>query len=132
MILPVISRDHNGDKGKIVVSRLHSSHHSEQQTPCPILCKSRFAKVGKDLSIIEIFPNPIGAKEKSIPWQTCGGIPGRTDAAALQCTKAGVRTATLAVPVRYHHTPSGLISLGDADGVLALTRALLDELAKKE
>ena len=72
------------------------------------------------------------AEEKSIPWQTCGGIPGRTDAAALQCTKAGVRTATLAVPVRYHHTPSGLISLGDADGVLALTRALLDELAKKE
>ena len=72
------------------------------------------------------------AEENAIPWQTAGSIPGKTDAAALQRTKDGVRTAMLSVPVRYHHTPSGLVSLGDVDGVLALTRAFLTDLAEKE
>ena len=72
------------------------------------------------------------AERENIRWQTRGSIPGRTDAAALQRTKAGVRTAMLSVPVRYHHTPSGLVSLGDVDGVLALTRAFLSDLAEKE
>lgn len=72
------------------------------------------------------------AERETILWQTSGSIPGRTDAAALQRTKAGVRTAMLSVPVRYHHTPSGLVSLGDVDGMLALTRAFLSDLAEKE
>ena len=72
------------------------------------------------------------AERENILWQTSGSIPGKTDAAALQRTKAGVRTAMLSVPVRYHHTPSGLVSLGDVDGVLALTRAFLSDLAEKE
>ena len=72
------------------------------------------------------------AERETIRWQTSGSIPGRTDAAALQRTKAGVRTAMLSVPVRYHHTPSGLVSLGDVDGMLALTRVFLSDLAEKE
>ena len=72
------------------------------------------------------------AERETIRWQTSGSIPGRTDAAALQRTKAGVRTAMLSVPVRYHHTPSGLVSLEDVDGMLALTRVFLSDLAEKE
>ena len=72
------------------------------------------------------------AERETIRWQTSGSIPGRTDAAALQRTKAGVRTAMLSVPVRYHHTPSGLVSMEGVDGMLALTRAFLSDLAEKE
>ena len=72
------------------------------------------------------------AEQENILWQTRGSIPGKTDAAALQRTKAGVRTAMLSVPVRYHHTPSGLVSLEDVDGMLALTRVFLSDLAEKE
>ena len=72
------------------------------------------------------------AERENIRWQTRGSIPGKTDAAALQRTKAGVRTAMLSVPVRYHQTPSGLVSLGDVDGMLALTRVFLSDLAEKE
>ena len=72
------------------------------------------------------------AERENILWQTSGSIPGRTDAAALQRTKAGVRTAMLSVPVRYHHTPSGLVSMEGVDGMLALTRAFLSDLAEKE
>ena len=72
------------------------------------------------------------AEAGGIPWQTWGCLPGKAGAAALQCTKAGVRTAMLSVPVRYPRTPAGLVSLSDADGALALARAFLKDLAEKE
>ena len=41
------------------------------------------------------------AEVGGIPWQTMRSVAGRTDTAAIQRTKEGVRTAAVSIPVRY-------------------------------
>ena len=41
------------------------------------------------------------AEAGGIPWQTMRSVAGRTDTAAIQRTKEGVRTAAVSIPVRY-------------------------------
>ena len=71
------------------------------------------------------------AEAQGIRWQLGGSLSGRTDAAAFQRTKAGVRTAMLSVPVRYVHTPASVACISDLDAVLALARALIHDVAKE-
>ena len=72
------------------------------------------------------------AESGGIPWQTMRSVDGRTDAAAIQRTKEGVRTAAVSIPVRYPRTPSGVTCLRDAEAALALIRAFVGHLAEKE
>ena len=71
------------------------------------------------------------AKERGLPWQTKQYLSGGTDARAVQRSRAGVRVAGLAVAVRYIHSPASVMSLDDGEGLLALSRAFLQEMGKE-
>ena len=71
------------------------------------------------------------AEENKIPWQLKQFVSGSNDAAAIQRTKAGVRTAVLSAPVRYVHAPASLACISDLDAVLNLARALIHDVAKE-
>ena len=71
------------------------------------------------------------AEEQGIPWQLKRFVSGSNDAAAIQRTKSGVRTAVLSAPVRYVHAPAGLACVSDMEAVLALARALIYDVAKE-
>lgn len=71
------------------------------------------------------------AEEQNIPWQLKQFVFGSNDAATIQRTKAGVRTAVISAPVRYVHTPAGVACISDMEAVLALSRALIHDVAKE-
>lgn len=72
------------------------------------------------------------ADRAGIPWQSKDYISGSNDAAAFQRTKSGVRTAVVAVPVRYVHAPASVACVRDFDAVLKLVRAFIDDLSKED
>lgn len=69
------------------------------------------------------------AEENHIPWQTKHYISGGNDAAAIQRTKEGVRTAVLSAAVRYLHAPASVACIRDFDQMLTLARLFLDAVA---
>lgn len=72
------------------------------------------------------------AEEKNIPWQLRENTAGSGDAGAIQRTAAGVRTAVIAAPVRYPHTPATLAHPSDIEAVVNLTRAFITHLSKED
>ena len=72
------------------------------------------------------------AEAHAIPWQLREDISGKGDAMAVQRAASGVRTAALALPVRYPNTPVSLARLEDGAGMLALTRAFITHLSKED
>ena len=64
-----------------------------------------------------------------IPWQTKHYLSGGNDAAAIQRTKAGVRTVVMSAPVRYLHAPSSVAAVRDLEHMLDLARLFLDAVA---
>ena len=71
------------------------------------------------------------ARENGIPWQTKHYLSGGNDAAAIQRTRTGVRTATLAAAVRYLHAPAGVASVRDMEEMLELARLFLHAVAQR-
>ena len=69
------------------------------------------------------------AIENGLAWQTKHFIAGGNDASAVQRSRAGVRTATIAAAVRYLHAPASLGCVRDFDGILTLTRLFLQTVA---
>ena len=88
---------------------------------------------GEKLSRTALYDYPMAvlAEEAGIPWQLKRLISGSNGAAAVQRTRTGVRTGVISVPVRYLHAPSSIASIRDMEGALALTRALIFDLAKE-
>ena len=72
------------------------------------------------------------AEAEDIPWQLRETTDGAGDGGAVQRAGTGVRTAAIAVPVRYAHTPATLADAGDVEAVYRLTRAFLTHLAKED
>jgi putative aminopeptidase FrvX len=70
------------------------------------------------------------AEEKRIPWQTKQYISGGTDARTIQRSGAGVRTAGVAVAVRYLHAPFSVCAVQDLDAMYQLTREFVEELSR--
>ena len=68
------------------------------------------------------------AEKNDIPWQTKTVIAGGTDAAAVQRSGAGVKTAGVAAPIRNLHSPSCVGKISDMEAVLKLLRLFLEEL----
>jgi endoglucanase len=56
----------------------------------------------------------------------------RHDAKAIQRTNTGVKTACVAAPVRYIHSPSCVVSLRDVDAVYALAKGFLEAMGGKQ
>lgn len=72
------------------------------------------------------------AEERGIPWQTKQMVAGGTDAGRIHKSGAGVRTAGLAAPLRYIHSPSSVAAVSDLDCVLELARAFLELIGKED
>ncbi len=71
------------------------------------------------------------AKANEIPHQFKQPGVGGTDAGAIHLSKAGVPSAAVAVPCRYIHAPTSLLSLNDFDHLVALMKATLHALPDK-
>ncbi len=68
------------------------------------------------------------AKRHKIPFQFKELLAGGTDSYRIQLTKSGVRVLTVAVPVRYIHSPVSLFYAKDYDDTLELVRRFLKTL----
>lgn len=68
------------------------------------------------------------AATQNIPYQIRQPGGGGTNTSAIQKTGGGVSAATIAVPGRYAHTPSMMISLEDYENVIQLADATLRSL----
>ena len=71
------------------------------------------------------------ADANDIPWQTKSVIAGGTDGAAVQRSRAGVKTAAVSLPVRNLHSPSCVGKVSDMDAVLKLARKFLEEIGAR-
>lgn len=72
------------------------------------------------------------AKKIDINYQIFGepaSIPN--DAGVLQLTKSGVATVVVSIPVRYPHTPGGILSLADVEKTIQLLTAFVRALGSK-
>lgn len=68
------------------------------------------------------------ADKNEIPWQTKNLVAGATDGAAFQRSRAGVKTAGIAAPVRNLHSPSCVAKITDMEAVFTLARLFLEEM----
>ena len=66
------------------------------------------------------------AEGLGLKWQTKHMVAGGTDAGRIHKVRTGVRTAGIAVPVRYIHSPVSVAAVEDIEGVLAVSRAFLN------
>jgi len=77
----------------------------------------------------ELFSLLTGLAERNeIPWQTKNVIAGGTDGAAFQRSRAGVKTAGIAAPVRNLHSPSCVAKITDLEAVFKLAKLFLEEM----
>ena len=67
--------------------------------------------------------------EMNIPVQTKTMIAGGNDAGVIHISRGGVRTAAVSVPCRYLHASESLISVSDAENLIALVKALAEKMA---
>lgn len=65
------------------------------------------------------------AEKNGIPYQFKQPALGGTDAGAIHLSREGVPSAVVAVPSRYIHSPTCLLSLTDLDNTLQLMRQTL-------
>ncbi|MDR3277465.1 MAG: M42 family metallopeptidase [Oscillospiraceae bacterium] len=71
------------------------------------------------------------ATRHEIPWQTKTYLSGGTDAAAVQRSRGGVKTAALAAPVRNLHAPSCVGKISDFEAVLRLAELFLEDAGER-
>ena len=70
------------------------------------------------------------AESLDIPYQLEAASRGTgTDANAIQLSRSGVATGLVSVPLRYMHTPSEVVALGDADAAADLLAEFANRLA---
>lgn len=70
------------------------------------------------------------AKENNIKLQIKRTSMGGTDAGAIQRSGSGVKTAVLAVPCRYIHSPVSVMHTADAESVYKLSKAVLKNIER--
>ena len=70
------------------------------------------------------------AEENKIAFQLETGLPGTTDAARMSLTRQGVPSGTVSIAVRYIHSPTGMLSLKDAENSAKLTSAAIQKIQK--
>ena len=70
------------------------------------------------------------ASENGIKLQIKRTAMGGTDAGAIQRSCAGVKTAVLAVPCRYIHSPVSVMNLEDYESVYKLAKVVLNNIER--
>ena len=68
------------------------------------------------------------ASERGIPHQLEVGLPGGTDAEAIEVAGDGTPSIALSIPSRYPHTASEMCDLGDIAATERLLQAFLEEI----
>ncbi|GMR10850.1 MAG: M42 family metallopeptidase [Anaerolineae bacterium] len=66
------------------------------------------------------------AEAARIPYQLEVLERGRTDATAIQLTRAGVPVGVISIPCRYVHTPSEMVDASDVENAVNLLQAILE------
>jgi endoglucanase len=66
------------------------------------------------------------ARERDIPHQLEVGLPGGTDAEAIEVAGDGAPAIALSIPSRYGHSPSEMCDLGDVAATADLLQAFLE------
>ena len=70
------------------------------------------------------------AKKNNIKLQIKRTTMGGTDAGAIQRSGTGVKTAVLAVPCRYIHSPVSVMNKSDLDSVYQLSKCVLKSIER--
>ena len=70
------------------------------------------------------------AEEEKIPFQIETGLMGSTDAARISLTRQGIPCGNISMPVRYIHSPVGMMSLKDIENCAKLTVAAIQRTSK--
>lgn len=70
------------------------------------------------------------AKKNNIKLQIKRTTRGGTDAAAIQRSGSGVKTAVLAVPCKYIHSPVSVMNMSDFESVYSLSKCVLKEIER--
>ncbi|MBC7114419.1 MAG: M42 family metallopeptidase [Archaeoglobi archaeon] len=70
------------------------------------------------------------AEEFGIPFQLEVSDGGTTDATAIHLTKSGILAGVISVPTRYIHTSVSILSLGDLENCIELTRRCIETAPK--
>jgi putative aminopeptidase FrvX len=68
------------------------------------------------------------AREENIPYQFKRFVTGGTESSVVQRSMAGVRVLTISVPVRYIHSPVGILDKGDYRNTKRLVAAVIRRL----
>ncbi|MBM3210873.1 M42 family metallopeptidase [Candidatus Poribacteria bacterium] len=71
-----------------------------------------------DKNLVNLLVNT--ATKEGIPYQFKRTITGGTDSGAIHRTRSGVPSVTVAVPVRYIHSPVGIININDFNNTVEL------------
>lgn len=71
------------------------------------------------------------AKENNIECQICRGVGERNDCAEVHKAGAGIKTASVSIPVRYPDSPNPALKLSDAESALKLLSVLKKELCER-
>lgn len=69
------------------------------------------------------------ARERAIPHQLEVGLPGGTDAMAIETAADGAPAIALSIPSRYAHSASEMCDLGDIAATADLLQALLERVS---
>ena len=72
------------------------------------------------------------ADKNEMPWQTKTYVAGGTDGAAFHKTRAGIKTAGIAAPIRNLHSPANVGRISDMEAVYELTWLFLEHLSEVE
>ena len=70
------------------------------------------------------------AEEEKIPFQIETGLMGSTDAARISLSRQGIPCGNISMPVRYIHSPVGVMSLKDIESCAKLTVAAIQRASK--
>ncbi len=70
------------------------------------------------------------AEEEKISFQIETGLMGSTDAARISLTRQGIPCGNISIPVRYIHSPVGMLSLKDIENSVKLTVAAIQRIKK--
>lgn len=67
------------------------------------------------------------AEKNNIPYQFKQTVTGGTDAGYIHQTKEGIPSITISVPVRYIHSPWGIINKNDYENYIKLAKLIVNE-----
>ncbi|MBD3184568.1 M20/M25/M40 family metallo-hydrolase [Candidatus Poribacteria bacterium] len=83
-----------------------------------------------DKRLVKLLVNT--AEKEGIPYQFKRTVTGGTDSGAIHRARSGVPSVTVAVPIRYIHSPVGMLNLKDFQNTVKLMEKTLQRMPELE